>query len=68
MAACWGTIATGALGNLSGLTHVVAIAVSGWDRSHESVYITRSCAVLPDGSVWCWGFDSGEVPVQVAAW
>lgn len=56
---CWGDNQSGQLGNgtiessllpvtVSGITGVVAVSTS------ES-YLTSTCAVLTDGSAWCWG-------------
>jgi cysteine-rich repeat protein len=78
---CWGYNNTGQLGNgvngigtesaipvqVEGLTDAVSIAAGG----------DHTCAVLADGTVWCWGgnlrgqlgdgtTDSSNVPVQVS--
>jgi hypothetical protein len=81
---CWGANATGQLGNgtteasatpvpVEGLSDVVHVATGSLDSSFG-----HSCAIVRDGSAWCWGFnqfgeddfgttDGSSVPVAVPA-
>ena len=65
---CWGSNSTGQLGGGSGGTTFsatpAAVNTAGWGGK-AAVRITTgqffSCAVLEDGSLWCWGGnDSGQ--------
>jgi len=77
--ACWGTGATGELGNgttamslvpvsVSGITNAVAVSVgNSFDKTSnttvDSIY-KHACALLSDGAVRCWGGnDSGQLGI-----
>jgi cysteine-rich repeat protein len=90
-ARCWGVNGAGELGDgtntesstpvpVADLVGAVAIAVGGgFFGGHVWVDAGHTCAVLSDGTAWCWGANSygqlgngatadSNVPVQVAAW
>jgi alpha-tubulin suppressor-like RCC1 family protein len=59
-AACWGYNGSGQLGNGSfNNNSLVPVAVSGLPGHVSSIAAgnSDSCAVLVDGSAWCWGYN-----------
>lgn len=54
---CWGSNSGGALGDGSNEPRDGAVVVAGLPDAAVSVAAgsTASCAVLEDGTVWCWG-------------
>jgi alpha-tubulin suppressor-like RCC1 family protein len=53
---CWGSGASGRLGNGSTAGSTVPVRVTGIeDAVHIGVAKASTCAVLANGEVWCWG-------------
>jgi alpha-tubulin suppressor-like RCC1 family protein len=66
---CWGENATGAAGVTSG-SHFAPIEVPLPGASAQAAQVavgpTHACAVLTDGSLWCWGENGfGELGIGV---
>jgi alpha-tubulin suppressor-like RCC1 family protein len=57
---CWGDNAFGQLGNGTNTSSSVPVAVQGLPARARSIAAasTVSCAVLIDGSAYCWGFNN----------
>jgi alpha-tubulin suppressor-like RCC1 family protein len=55
---------------VAGLAGVEALSAGGSQLGTPTdvSVVAYSCAVLADGTAWCWGGSDGLVPVQVAAW
>jgi alpha-tubulin suppressor-like RCC1 family protein len=64
---CWGADGNGQLGNDSVTGYsTTPVAVNGiTDAAAVSVGNSRSCALLKDGSLWCWGGGS-STPTSVS--
>lgn len=68
---CWGYNGSGQLGDgsttnrstpvtVSGLSHVVRVVTSlAIDQGGTTGYVQHACAMLDDGSVYCWGGNHG---------
>ena len=54
---CWGNNNAGQLGNGSTISSLVPVQVTGLDQPASRIYAgsDESCAIVKDGSLWCWG-------------
>lgn len=63
--ACWGDDEYGQLGGdamLPGRPDLVRVALpSGRTALAVSAGVVHTCAILDDGSLWCWGLDGGQL-------
>jgi alpha-tubulin suppressor-like RCC1 family protein len=61
---CWGDNTHGQLGDGSSTSSLSAVAVQGlsWGASVSAGGGSHACAILGDGTGWCWGADgSGQL-------
>ncbi len=60
---CWGSNSDGQLGDGTTTSRNTPTALSSWPSGRTAVAITaggyHTCAILDDGSVRCWGYNSG---------
>jgi alpha-tubulin suppressor-like RCC1 family protein len=71
---CWGFNGDGEVGNgttSTGLVAAVSTPVQVSTLSTASAVCSgnsHSCALVADGTVWCWGANFGASPVQIPGW
>jgi alpha-tubulin suppressor-like RCC1 family protein len=66
---CWGNNNAGQLGNGSTVSSLVPVQVMGLDQPALRIYAgsDETCAIVKDGSLWCWGSSAVNTTPVLAA-
>jgi len=66
---CWGNNNAGQLGNGSTVSSLVPVQVMGLDQPASRIYAgsDETCAIVKDGSLWCWGSSAVNTTPVLAA-